>query len=119
GRDDDRQGVRGQQALEIAALDEAVRGPALRRGPIVRVDPDEGTILHGSHPFLEMVSAKSVPCTPTPPRRAHRNDQGRMGRRHPWTGRSSRHGSGISPVSTYPPGISRSAGEPLRGSSLL
>ena len=55
-RDDDRQGVGRQEALEIAAVDEAVRCPALGRGAVVRVDPDEWTILHGSHPFLEMVS---------------------------------------------------------------
>src|SRR5262249_35397583 len=65
--DDDRQGVGGQEAIEIAAVDEAVRGPTLGRGTIVRVDPDEWTILHGSHPFLEMVSSKSVRGTPTPP----------------------------------------------------
>ena len=51
-------GVGGQEALEIAAVDEAVRCPALRRSAVVRVDPDQRTILHGSHPFLEMVSAK-------------------------------------------------------------
>jgi hypothetical protein len=37
-----------------------VRGAALGGGPIVRVDADQGTILHGWLPFLELASAKSV-----------------------------------------------------------
>ena len=59
-RNDHRQRVGGQEALEVAAVHVAVRRPALGRRAVVRVDPDQRTILHGSHPFLEMVSAKPV-----------------------------------------------------------
>jgi hypothetical protein len=38
----------------------AMRRPALGRRTIIGVDPDQWTVFHGSHPFLEMDSAKPV-----------------------------------------------------------
>ena len=43
---EDGQGIGGEQALEIAAVNKAVGRPALGRGPEVGVDADQWTILH-------------------------------------------------------------------------
>ena len=59
-RNEHGQCVGRQQAFEVAAVHVAVRRPALGRRTVVGVDSDQWTVFHGSHPFLEMDSAKSV-----------------------------------------------------------
>ena len=60
GRNHDRQGVGGQQAIVVAAGGEAARDLGLREEAKVGVDTDERTVSHGRRPFLEQGSAKSI-----------------------------------------------------------
>jgi hypothetical protein len=62
-RDEYGQRIRGQKTVEVPAVNVTMWRAALGRSPVIRVDTDEWTVFHGSHPFLEMVSAKSVDDT--------------------------------------------------------
>jgi hypothetical protein len=50
-RDHHRDGVGREQAVVVAAVHEAMQGAALGGGSVVRIDPDQGAILHGWLPF--------------------------------------------------------------------